>query len=359
MKLLACSVAFLVLLAAPAQGATLAQRADAGDGRASLELANAAREAHQEASALRWYRRAGFLGNADGAYGKAYMVQYGEGTKPDPAYARELYARAANLGSAHAAYQLGYMAQMGVGGPRDRAEARVQYERAVGRGDAQAMFGLGTLLWLDTSDHAEGLKWFRRADAAATPVERLYIKEAYIYLGRATTSTSQAAAYFRKGTDLGEPLCCLELADATLKGRGVPRDEDAAEALYIKAEGLVPVDETDRLAPASAWLGQRALGRGDGEMARHWLELGADAGVLPAQRALVDLYAPGKPLANNAKAYMWASIAADAGDPMAWVVRWGMDRSFPEGDRTEGAALAKSWHVAHPRAIPSPGHKTP
>jgi TPR repeat protein len=166
----------------------------------------------------------------------------------------------------------------------------------------------------------------------------------------------------------------------------VPKDEAAAEALFAKAEGLFPPGRTRRLAPYTAWLGARALQREDAVQARHWLMLGAhqvdleamttlglalhqgrvlpldeaqaeyflsmaaDAGVVRAQRGMVELYRHFQPTPRPVLATMWAILVSERGTPLDWLVRWNLEATLTPQERSEAAELARASRARHARA---------
>jgi hypothetical protein len=83
--------------------------------------------------------------------------------------------------------------------------------------------------------------------------------------------------------------------------------------------------------------------------------MGAEAGIPQARQELIKLYTPDR----KPKAYAWAIISADAGDPWGWLARWSLGQRLTPQELREGAALAEAWQAEHPRAILLLQHKTP
>jgi TPR repeat protein len=101
--------------------------------------------AKDEAEAVRWYERAGKLGDARSLTSLGTMHALGRGTAPDVAKAIECYRAAAELGDARAMSNLGALALEGRGLPKDEAVAMGWFVKASERGDGDAMHRLAVI----------------------------------------------------------------------------------------------------------------------------------------------------------------------------------------------------------------------
>ncbi len=120
--------------------------ADLGDANAEVEvgqmyaLARGAPE--DQAQALFWYRKAADQGNADGEFYVGVQYESGWGVVKDYGQALAWFRKSADHGNAEAAEALGMAYENGVGVPADFGQARIWLDRAVAGGDAAAEVGL-------------------------------------------------------------------------------------------------------------------------------------------------------------------------------------------------------------------------
>ena len=117
-------------------------------------------------AAVRWYRFAAWLGDADAQFNLGWCYDNGDGVTKDPAEAVRWYRMAAEQGHADAQYSLGLCYDIGWGVPEDPAEAVRWFRMAAEQGHAAAQFNLG---WCYdngdgvTKDPAEAVRWYRKA----------------------------------------------------------------------------------------------------------------------------------------------------------------------------------------------------
>ena len=91
-----------------------------------------------DAEAVRWYRKAADLGNADAMTELGFRYEKGRGVLTDDVEAVRWYRKAAELGHALAMNNLGWMYENGFGVPKDRNTAIRWYDKAAALGDSHA-----------------------------------------------------------------------------------------------------------------------------------------------------------------------------------------------------------------------------
>jgi TPR repeat protein len=116
--------------------------------------------------AAEWYRRAAQLGDAEGQYSLALMLDTGQGVSSNPARARQWYRRAAAQGYVHAQHHLAEMLRDGRGGRRDPEEALRWYLEAAGQGHADVYGAIARMYWEEPGvprDSVRAYRWLRKA----------------------------------------------------------------------------------------------------------------------------------------------------------------------------------------------------
>jgi Sel1 repeat len=132
-----------------AEVADLRQRAESGDLKAQLDLANRLafgdglrKNAKQ---AFQWYQRAATAGSVDAMFNLAACLQYGDGVRPDVHEAIRWYQRAAGQDKVYATFALGEI-YLGFGPvARDNAQSEAYFKEALAHGHPDARAALGLL----------------------------------------------------------------------------------------------------------------------------------------------------------------------------------------------------------------------
>lgn len=117
----------------PAPNPDLTARAEGGDPRAMVELAELYRidPAYQDqAKAIAWYTQAAVKGHSGAMLALGRMYRVGDGLHIDPAQARQWLQKAA-ADQPLALYHLGEMQRLGEGAPANRDEAAKLYRAAI------------------------------------------------------------------------------------------------------------------------------------------------------------------------------------------------------------------------------------
>jgi uncharacterized caspase-like protein len=137
----------------------------------AFELVARAKAAHDRgdyADAMRWYRKAADLGNANAMENVGMLYRMGEGIIRDDAEALRWWRKAADLGDANAMNQIGAAYRDGRGVNRDYIEAMRWFRPSAERGNMHAMTAIGFLYQHGLGvnlDYVEAIRWYRKAAA--------------------------------------------------------------------------------------------------------------------------------------------------------------------------------------------------
>ncbi|MCA1494956.1 sel1 repeat family protein [Ensifer sp. NBAIM29] len=267
--------------------------------------------------------------------GRAYHAKHLKGEKPNPLDPvtegyngdfRSLYSQAAELGYAAAQFDLGSLYLDGVTMPKDPERAVYWFEKAAKQNLPQAQYALAQLYRSGTDvpkDMAKAFNWMREAADAGLP-------EAKQALGKhaATPSADEA-----DGQRAGQPAPALARSLDMLVNKAESGDAEAQFLLALYLQHSKPMLEGGEVdyakvidlynrAVAQGHVGASfALGRlydkGLGVKAdlRRAIELysvAAEAGHAEAMGWLATSYFA---IGDHTFAFIWASKAAQAGDP--------------------------------------------
>ena len=191
-----------------------------------------------EATALKWYRKAADKGHAEAM--NMVGLYYGEGRgglEQDKTVALDWYRKAADKGHVAALYNIAVYYQNGLGGLKaDKATALEWYRKAADKGHADAMNMIGRYYaegwgWLE-QNKAAALEWFHKAADKGNAVAMYNIAVYYQNgLGGLKADKATALEWYRKAADKGN-------ADAAemLKRLDKPTQTDNFEtsAAYVK-----------------------------------------------------------------------------------------------------------------------------
>ena len=137
----------------------------------AFELMTRAKAAHQRGDyveAMRWFRKAADLGNANAMENIGVLYRTGQGVVRDDAEALRWWRKAADLGDANAMNQIGGAYRDGRGIGRDYIEAMRWFRSSAERGNMHAMTAIGFLYQHGLGvnlDYVEAIHWYRKAAA--------------------------------------------------------------------------------------------------------------------------------------------------------------------------------------------------
>ena len=238
--------------------------------------------------------------------GCAYF--WGDGLAKDDVEAVKWWRKAAEQGHAEAQYDLGYCYAAGYGVTNDTHEAIKWYRKAAEQGERQAQCQLGL--------YYEGLKIqgeeVKSAEVLKPPNQRQWHAEEG---DEAANDEIEAAKWFRKAAEQGEPTAQSWLGELYCMGSGVPKDT---------AEGIKWYRKSAEQGNANA---QCDLGgcycRGEGvpqdyTEAVKWYRRAAEQGDAFGQELLGGMYELGQGVPEDyVQAYKWFNLAAAQGDTNA------------------------------------------
>lgn len=133
----------------------------AANGRAEEELMM-----YKDPEMVKWFRRAGQLGDAVAQVCLGRMFELGLGVPRDYHEAVQWFKKAAYQGNSRAQNNMGLMCRSGTGVPKDYHEAVRWFKKAAEQGQASAQVNLG---WMYQNgygvhkDRTEAIKWYKKA----------------------------------------------------------------------------------------------------------------------------------------------------------------------------------------------------
>ena len=194
-------------------------------------------------------RRLAEQGDAEAQYKLGWSFYEGRGVPRDYAEAAHWYRRAADQGHAEAQVKLGgmYEEDQDQAVPQDFAEAARWYRKAADQGNADAQCTLGDLYDVGLGvpqDCAEALRWYRRAadqeNARAQCQLGVLFNHGYpgmlqLFFGSlcgagqvVPQDHAEAALWYRKAAEQGDPDAQFNLGLSYAGGEGVPQDDAEA-----------------------------------------------------------------------------------------------------------------------------------
>ena len=190
-------------------------------------------------AAADWLQQAAQQGHAEAQLELARMLIAGTGVALDhrAAYGWALEAAKADLVPAQVL--VASMAYDGDGVARNRAEAAKWFRKAADHGDTFAMYQLG---WLvrngDGTPRSEGdaVRWFLEAANRGNASAEESLGEGYMNgLGGRSPDYRAAVYWLERAASKGDGFAQLNLGSLYADGKGVPRDMQRAQSLFVKA----------------------------------------------------------------------------------------------------------------------------
>lgn len=283
------------------------------------------------AKALYWLETAAGNGHVEAQFFLANAYDTGEGAPQNTSQALRWYRRAADSGYVIAQRILGTRYLMGDGVAQNGDEALRWLVPAAEAGDPGAMSNLGFAFMTGAAvpqDPAQAAKWYHMAvEHGDLPRAKTALAQLYLAGLGVEQDVPRAVDLLRAATDGGDPDAPLLLGRMAAKGelndlvapqRAVPwamaaaleGDQAAWEWLHLRAD--------EGMRHAQAQLGQHFLSSGGLETAVPFLTAAAEAGDVPSQSALGQMFATGDGVElDYVLAYTWLNIAAAQGSRQA------------------------------------------
>ena len=165
----------------------------------------------------------------------AAMNCYAQG---DYEQAVKKYRIAAELGDANSQFWLGRLYQQGQGVKQDYQEAVKWYRKAADQGNSYAQNNLGRLYQQGRGvkqDYQEAAKWYRKAAEQGNSYAQNSLGWLYEYGRGVKQDYQEAAKWYRKSAEQGNKYGQYDLARMYEKGEGVKQDYQEAVKWYRKA----------------------------------------------------------------------------------------------------------------------------
>jgi len=144
------------------------------------------------------------------------------------------------------------MYRNGQGVPQDHAEALKWYRRAAEQGDAAAQYNLGQMYRTGQGvpqDHAEALKWYRRAAEQGDADAQHNLGFMYRNGQGVPQDHAEAVKWYRRAAEQGNALAQNNLGVMYGTGKGVPQDYVQAHLWYnLAASTQKEPEERERAA---------------------------------------------------------------------------------------------------------------
>lgn len=298
-----CTLLLVVQAPANPQNAPpLQAQAETGDPAAQLNLARAYERgdgvARDEQKAAEWYRKAAEAGNAVAQNRLGEMYRSGEGVKENKQAAVEWYHKSARHGNADAMCNLGAAYYNGDGADTDDSLSYAWFTLAKRAGCERA------------AEAVERAESQLRPSAITQGIKR--IAEMYDRGEFLPENQVEAAAWWLRAAERGDPDARLAYATKLINGQGVAQDLEQGHALCSKA-----VKEGDSRGDyCMGYLYQRGLGVTlNTKKARNWYERGATRGNPGAIKALAQMEVAGEGgKVDRLKACLLYAALAAAGD---------------------------------------------
>ena len=196
------------------------------------------------AEAMKWYRKAADLGDADAMINIGMLYSKGHGVTRDLEETIRWYRKAAELGNADGMSNIGWFYECGYGVTQDFEEAMKWYRKAAEAGQADAMRNIGLMYSYGKGvamDHAEAIRWFHRAAAEGDGNAMACIGWSHEDGRGVPQDNAEAMKWFQKAADAGDVFAMNHLGCLYANGESV--DQDYAEAMRWFRKAVEAGDE--------------------------------------------------------------------------------------------------------------------
>jgi len=217
------------------------------------------------AEAAKWYRKAAEQGNNVAQNNLGTLYYNGQGVKRNYSEALKWFRKAADHGNAAAYGWLGDMYYNGQGVKKNYGESAKWYRKAAEQGDAYAQNELGVLYYNGQGvkrNYGEALKWFRKAADQGNAAAYGWLGGMYYEGHGVKKDYSEAAKWFRKGAEMGDEGSQFWLGWMYENGHGVRQNNATALKWYRKAAAQGNADAKRRIRALSQSSAQKSKGAG-------------------------------------------------------------------------------------------------
>lgn len=158
-------------------------------------------------AAMRWFRKAADLGNAEAMMGISWIYGNGRGVPQDDAEALRWRKMSAGHGNAVAMWVVGANYEEGKVVPQDYAEAMRWYKKSADLGDADAMGRIASLYSYGRGvpqDYAEAMRWLKKAADLGNTTAMFVIGVFYQFGEGVPKDEAEARVWMKKAAALGD-----------------------------------------------------------------------------------------------------------------------------------------------------------
>lgn len=338
-------------------GQLYAGSADAGYLPAIKIMGQRTMEAGDGQGALRWWRRAAEMGDAEAMRILGHMYHHSELIDRDDGAALSWYSRAAEAGDTVAMAMLGMMYLNGEGVAVDNEAGMAWFTRAAEGGETGVYTLLGLMYYegrLGEPDYGAALEWFTRGYEEGDPAAAGYLGRMYYYGLGVEQNYTEAFGYLTRALrDRGDVESVFLLGRMYFDGQGTARDETrGSELIRLAAEGGYVAAMR---AIADIYREGSVAAAADIELAEQWYERAAEAGDAEAARILSEIQRDRAiSEGDEATAWRWTQQAARDGDSRAMADLGMMYREGQGTDKDDWAAyfwFERAAEQEEPRAL--------
>lgn len=240
----------------------------------------------------------------------ARMRLYGYGQLKNNIIAMRYFQSAAEKGYLPAQRIMGSYALLEEKNPE---QALVWFKKAANENDIQAqmycaaayLFGVGTK---KNSDLAR--RYFIAAAKSGDSIAQYAVADSFL-TSRQSSNKTLGLLWLNKSVAQNNPAAQLKLGEMYAKGDGVSRDLN-------KAKELIGLSLAQGYVPAMFGMGELMKSQNDLKLTEDWYQKAANAGFMPAETALAELYLqPNSPLFDAHKGFLLMLKAAQNGSSEA------------------------------------------
>jgi hypothetical protein len=188
-------------------------------GLSAQSMADKGKEAYEAESydaAMRWFRKAADLGNADAMMGMSWMYGNGRSVPQDDTEAMRWKKMSAANGNTIAMWLVGADYENGKGVPQDYTEAMRWYKKSADNGDADAMGRIGFLYANGLGvpqDYAAAMLWDKKSANLGNAMAMYVIGTFYLYGKSVPIDEGQGRAWTKKAAAMGDLGANMWLTD--------------------------------------------------------------------------------------------------------------------------------------------------
>jgi TPR repeat protein len=216
--------------------------AEMGNADAQCELGDCYSDGHgiekNDHEAACWYFKSARQGNATAQLRIGFCYYFGKGVTQNYKEAVKWYCKSAEQGNSFAQNSLGYCYYNGTGVEQNYSEAVKWYRKAADQGYAPAQCSLGDCYYAGEGveqDFFAAVKWYREAAKKNDDLAQWCLGLCYEDGIGVNQDYDEAVKWYRKSAEQGNSFAQKNLGDCYYNGIGVDKDIEEARMWYEKA----------------------------------------------------------------------------------------------------------------------------